>query len=313
MPDLPPSVDDRKFIRGKDGWLFLAGDVNDVLAQQGGKREFSAEQLEWMRLLLEERSAWLAERGAPYFYLVAPEAHSVYPEMLPDDFEVAKRRPVHQLIEHLEGHGAHRISYPLEELWEQRHRPIYSKTGTHWTQLGALVALEALAERMSGVMPVTRLTEEDVSLVEHMRAGDLGLKVDPPERSLDISLEIRNPRSALDYDNRIYNQGRRIEYEGSKGDRTCLVFGDSSAYALLHLLAEGFRRLVFGHIHTLDRSLVEEVKPDVVITVMTERFLVRPPDDSNAPMLSELEKEKLAAGALLPRSAVLREGAGGRG
>jgi hypothetical protein len=84
-----------------------------------------------MRLLLEERSACLAERGARYSYLVAPEAHSVYP---------------------------------------------------HWTQLGALIAVGVLA---------------------------------------------------------------------------------------------------------------------------TERFLVRPPDDSHAPMLLELEKGKLAAGALLPRGAVL--------
>jgi hypothetical protein len=32
MPELPPSADDSKFVRGKDGWLFLAADINDVLA-----------------------------------------------------------------------------------------------------------------------------------------------------------------------------------------------------------------------------------------------------------------------------------------
>jgi hypothetical protein len=62
---------------------------------------------------------------------------------------------------------------------------------------------------------------------------------------------------------------------------------------------------VFGHIHTLDRALVEGVKPDIVITVMTERFLIRPPDDSHAPSLLELEAEKRASGALLPPKSVV--------
>jgi len=45
--------------------------------------------------------------------------------------------------------------------------------------------------------------------------------------------------------------------------------------------------------------------PDVVITVMTERFLIRSRDDSHAPSLLELETEKRASGALLPPKSVV--------
>ena len=297
--DLPPSKDDRKLIRGKDGWLFLAGDTNDVLAQQSGERRFSPLQLERMRLLLEKRSDWLLRRGARYFYLVAPDAHSVYPEKLPDDFQVSATRPVHQLIDHLAAFSSVRIIYPLDELRQQRHRPVYTKSSTHWTQLGALIALCALTEAMSGVMPIKPLTEDDVTLLEEMRAGDLGNKVRPPEESLHVWAKPRAGRSRLVYDNRVQNHGRRIEYESIDGKGVCLVFGDSSAYELLPLLAEGFPRLVFAHIHTLDRSLVEELEPDVVVTVMAERFLIRPPDDSEAPSLLDLEAEKRASGSMM--------------
>jgi hypothetical protein len=298
--DLPPSKDDRKFIRGKDGWLFLAGDTNDVLGQHSGERRFSDFHLERMRLLLEERSEWLAGRGVPYFFLVGPDAHSVHPEKLPDDFQVAERRPIHQLIDHLAARSSFRIIYPLDELWEQKQRRVYTQTSTHWTQLGALVALGALTDAMSPVVPVKRLAEKDVVQIKEMRPGDLGEKVRPPEESLHVWTEPRDGRSGLAYDNRIPNHGRRIEFASIRGEGICLVFGDSFANSLLPLLAQSFRGLVFAHMPTLDRSLVEEVEPDVVVTVAAERFLIRPPDDGHAPSLLDLEREKRAAGSVMP-------------
>ena len=311
--DLPPSKDDRKFIRGKDGWLFLAGDTNDVLAQQSGERRFSTFQLERMRLLLEERSEWLAARGAPYFFLVAPDAHSVYPEKLPDDFPVSATRPVHQLIDHLAANSSVRIIYPLDELREQRHRPVYSKTSTHWTQLGALIALGVLTEAMSQVMPVQRLTEEDVTLQEDMRAGDLGNKLRPPEESLHVWAAVRRGRSRprLRQSRPQPGPANRVRERQGRGD--CLVFGDSFSYDLLPLFAQGFRGLVFAHMLTLDRSLVEELEPDVVVTVTAERFLIRPPDDSQAPSLLDLEREKRAAGSMMPTRTTPSPAGRGRG
>jgi hypothetical protein len=253
-----------------------------------------------MQLLLESRAGWLAARGIPYFFLVGPDAHAVYPEMLPDDFRIAETRPVHQLIDHLEAQSSFRIHYPLDELREQKPRQVYTQTSTHWTQLGALIALGVLGEAMSESVPVNRLTEEDVTLIEETRAGDLGKKVRPPQESLHVWTEPRDGRSGVAYDNRIPNLGRRIEFASITGEGICLVFGDSFANSLLPLLAQSFRGLVFAHIPTLDRSLVEEVKPDVVVTVTAERFLIRPPDDEAAPSLMDLERQKRAAGAVMP-------------
>src|SRR5207249_7057239 len=52
---------------------------------------------------------------------------------------------------------------------------------------------------------------------------------------------------------------------------TCLLFGDSYTYPLIKFVAESFGRLVFAHSANVDRHLVEEVAPDVVVTRSEER------------------------------------------
>ena len=66
-------------------------------------------------------------------------------------------------------------------------------------------------------------------------------------------------------------------------------------------LAESFGRLVFGHVPTLDYELVEEVEPDVVITILSERFLIEVPEDLDpeTPTLRELEASKRERGEIL--------------
>ena len=90
-----------KVVEGKDGWLFLVRDTNHVMDQHTGRLQFTPRQLEDWRYVLETRSAWLAGRQIPYFFIVPPNTHAVYPEYLPDDVVPVAERPVLQLMRHL--------------------------------------------------------------------------------------------------------------------------------------------------------------------------------------------------------------------
>ena len=116
---------------------------------------------------------------------------------------------------------------------------------------------------------------DDVDWVEEPLPGDLGNKVDPMEKSPFVFGDIRDQRAKLVLGQPGRANGRRVEFEGPPElERTCLVVADSYAVRVVPFLAESFRRLVFGHIPTLDYELVEEVQPDVVITIFSERFLI---------------------------------------
>ena len=292
---------DDKVVEGRDGRLFLANDANRVLAQHSGELLFNEDQLRRWRELLEARTQWLESRGALHYFLIAPNAHSVYPDMLPEGVVTARTRPVHQLLDHLREHrSSARVVYPLEALVSHREHA-YPKTGSHWTGFGAYVAAEALLDEIRRTLPLDPRAPDAFGFVEVPFIGDLGAKLTPPATSAYIRAEPLANRARLVSDNRVRNTGRRVVYEtDAEEGPECLVYGDSFAMRALQFLAESFRRLTFVHMVNLDRALVEELQPDVVVKIMNERFLIAVPVDEPAKSQAELEAERLAAGEVLP-------------
>ena len=302
LAQLPESRSDGKVVRGKDNWLFLDYDSNNIMMQQRGELLFTDEQLkEWARLL-EHRMSWLGDQEIAYRFLIPPNPQSVYPDMLPFELAPDTLRPVTQLLQFLNGSSpAECIIYPLEKMVANRSRPVYTQTNTHWTDLGAFVAYEALLDDVGDDIEARRISLVDLVFVEEVKAGDLGHKVDPIEASLHLWASPAKPAGRMVRDNRVYLNGHRIDYEcPSAGEARCLVLGDSFAHAMLPFLAESFGHLTFAHLSTLDRELVAEVAPQIVVSVMNERFMIRVPSDEGAKSVRELEAEKRARGAVYP-------------
>jgi hypothetical protein len=308
--DLPGSVRDGKVIEGRHGRLFLANDANRVLDQHSGDLRLAEDKLRQWRHLLETRTAWLERRGSRHYFLIAPDAHSVYPESLPAGLPVAAERPVHQLLAHLREHDSYaRVVYPLEAMLATGDEHLFAKTGSHWTSLGAFHAYRPLAEELRRDVAIEPVALDAYELVELDYAGDLGAKVDPVAWSKYIRLDPRAARARLVSDNRVRNTGRRIEYEGdAQAKLSCMVYGDSFAVRVIPFLAEGFRRLTFVHMSNLDFDLVRTLRPDVVVDVTCEHFLVAVPVDMPGKTQAEYEAERLAVGDLMPPRPRLRPG-----
>lgn len=283
-----------KVIRGRDGWLFLDSETLRTMDQMQGRLLLSSEQQREWQSLLETRTSLLAERGAHYLFLVAPSRHVVFPDKAPHadpDIE----RPIRQLLRHLESERSFAtVVYPLRQLMQCRNDRTYTATDNHWTDRGAFIAYRALIDEIVRLLEVRRLAESDIQWVEVLHAGDLGRKLHPRQRSLHVYAHLHDPQARLVHDNGVLNGGRLAEFEcDAAPEGTCLVLGTSSTYALVHLLAEGFRRLVFTHIRTLDHALVDDVSPDLVVTVYDEMII---PVEVPAVTQRQLEARKRAAG-----------------
>jgi alginate O-acetyltransferase complex protein AlgJ len=296
-----------KVLRGKNGRLFLDNDSNQIIKQYTGELLFSEDQLRDWRLVLENRIAWHERLGIPYHFLVPPNAHSVYPEDLPDTVRSAPVRPVQQLIQHLEEKQSFaRIIYPLEEL--EAAKPdleLYQKTDSHWTAWGAFVVYTRLAAEIGATVSVHAVSTDDLKVREKPRLGDLGAKLDPQEQSLQVWATVRTPASRLVSDNMIWGRGTVVVTECEEAAPTsCLVFGDSFGMGLHPFLTSSFRRLVFAFIPTVDHELVRRERPDVVVSVLTERFLMQVPYDVGAPTVDDLAREKQAQGRVRTKDVV---------
>jgi alginate O-acetyltransferase complex protein AlgJ len=302
MPILVRFIRDGKVVRGKGGWLFLANDSNDVMSQHAGTRALSPDEIERWRALLEERTARLAE-GVPYLFLVAPDPHGVYQEMLPDGFEPAPERPVHKLLAHLGQTGSPaRVIYPLDELVAAKpKRLVYSPFDTHWTEFGALVAYSRLMKDVGAVVPVRELDPAEIGFTTRMMPGELRYKLGF-EDAVDHLQAVFDVQARLVEDNEVEWTGAHLTLECAEAPpTTCVLFGDSYSLALLRFLAESFRRLVFAHSPWLDYELVEREQPDIVISMLAERFLIHVPDDSLGPTVDSLAAAKRAEGSIRPR------------
>ena len=288
-----------KVVEGKDGWLFLTRDTNNVMQQHTGRLRFTDRQLEDWRHVLETRLAWLARRNVPYLFLVPPNPHAVYPECLPDDVVTVAERPVLQLMRYLREQGSNaRLIYPLEELVAHKERDlVYIKTDSHWNELGAFVAYKRLMRAVADVVPVRDISWEQLFVSRSEMAGDLGGKLRPQRTSTQVFVDVRGWQAHYGKDNRVMVTGRRIDYRCRLApDVTCLLHGDSFAEKLLHILAESFGRTVFCQMPSLDFQVVQQIRPDVVIGLQNERFLMEVPYDSTAPTQAELAASKIEAG-----------------
>ncbi len=296
--EFPASRLDNKVMRGRNGRLFLDNDTNLVIAQHRGQLRFSDAQLRQWRFVLETRVAWLKNRGADHYFLVAPNAHSVYPEDLPPEHEMSEDRPIIQLMEYLEARKSYAtLTYPLDELVAERQQCMFGKTETHWSEFGAFVAYERLAKEIAERHAIHLVTREDLRVIEKDFVGDLGIKVEPAQSAPLVFVDVQPSQAELVADNRVMNQGRRIEYRSTAAPECrCLVYGDSFAHRIVPFIAESFSHTVSAHISTLDYELVERERPDLVIGVMNERFLISVPDDLTAQSLDDLAAEKQAAG-----------------
>ncbi len=300
----PPTLDG-KVIEGKDGWLFVAYDGLDVIGQHTGTVRLSERELRDWRLVLEGREAWLEKVGIHYFFMLSINPHTLYPELMPDEYVMAEERTVEQLISYLEESGSYaRVIYPLPEiLAAKEQRPVACKTSSHWNAVGAYAAYRKLIAEIGEVAPVYVVPEERVEYFDAPRFADLGIKVEPPRKSVITFANVIGQRARLMTDNRVLRRGRIAELECPEApDTSCMLIGDSFNYQMMPFMAESFRKLYFVHLHSLDQDLVEECRPDVVVNVMNERGLSTVMYDLPARTTRDFAAEKIERGEVDPGS-----------
>jgi alginate O-acetyltransferase complex protein AlgJ len=270
---------------GRDGWLFLRRDTNDVIGQHLGRVVFSRQDRDRLERLLVRRLELVERAKTTWLLAVVPDKEAVYADALPAAITPSQRRPVHDLLE-IADQVAAPVVYLLEDLLSARKQgEVYARVDTHWNYRGAYVGYRAVCEnlRRRGV-DVDILEEGAVRWFDETIEGDLGSKLGlTPATSPFMRVEVHPLRGWPSYDNQIRNRGRvKIFEQASPDGPTCVVFGESFAESMLIFLCESFTRLVFVHSSMLIPEIVEIERPDVVLNLPTERFLIQVPTDDDA-------------------------------
>ena len=278
-------IEDRgNAVRGMDGWLFGAED--GALSMHRGLDPFtSGEAKAWIRAVSElQRRA--EARGARFVVLIAPNKHTVYPELLSNH---PRRLGGLSRLETLEtlaaANGIRLVSPRRRLLQEKQRRQMYYRTDTHWTSGGAFVAYRQLMEGLQAAgMQLKVVSEDRLESTEVQHTGDLYglLGVENGEPETVERRSVREPRAvaevtdlhALDWED---FPAKSWRMEGP-AKPSLLVIGDSYFYVMAPFLRESFGTVTFVH-HRLGHPPLEALRTgdyDVVLLMMVERFLTYP-------------------------------------
>jgi acetyltransferase AlgX (SGNH hydrolase-like protein) len=278
----PPGL--ARVLVGRDGWLFLRGDSNDSEGQHAGRVTFDDQSRAGLERLMCRRAAAARDAGAIWLTAVVPDKEILYREQLPVDSLPIARRPVHEFLEIAAGAEAPAI-YLLDDLEEAKSAgDLYMRIDTHWNHLGAYFASLAICRELDRLgLAVAPVEKEWIEWLAIPFEGDLGGKLPRAQPGVNLQARLARSWSRRVYDNEVRNHGRVMVHEQDRQQRpSCLVFGESFAETLLYFLKESFGRVVFAHTSMFIEELVELERPDVVLSLPIERFLIRVPSDEDA-------------------------------
>ena len=291
-----------RVVEGAGGWLFLDRDRNRVIAQHSGELLLTSSELDEWAKLLRARTKQLERQEARYVHLVPPDPHAVWAERLPPSVPRGRQRPILQLLERLADEPVDFV-YPLEQMRAAREENTpYSATDTHWTAYGAWVGYKALLDALGDRPAARRLTADDVVFTSPRRPSAISATAST-RRAPRPGPRARRPRAVFLDDNRVRNNGRIIRFACEAApDASVLVLGDSFTYAMLRFLSESWRRVTFVHLYTLDPELLDQLRPDLVVTVLNERFHIKPPVDTRAMSAKDWYERKADNGGVMTPS-----------
>jgi hypothetical protein len=267
-----------KIARGRSGRLFYESyaDENTDIANAAKDPLFPVPVAIRWKKLLETRGRLLKLRGLRLHILIAPDAHFIYRDEVPEHIELPTRSPARQFTELFSGIDNVTILNPEDALIRARGGlDVYKANDTHWSAYGAYVAYRRLADGvLSGAPGHRTVPAADVSYRLVPSFGDLGALVEPEVR-IDIPVAlVRGATSRLVQDHAGEGRNAWKRFESSRGHGHAFVPRDSFATELGIFLNETFARVDWiGGTSRLHLEAIDEEQPDFVLWQVAERRL----------------------------------------
>jgi len=273
-------------IVGSDGWFFYAGENNLEFAPV--PRPLAQGELERIKQVQEAIQASMQKRGIKYVLVFIPSKESVYPEYMGGGFSV-RDTTVDIVADYLQKNTTIPVINLKPDLLEaKKSEQVYYKNDTHWNGLGSYTGYSVIIHGLND-LGFIHSAPEAVTTSPSTHVGDLAVMMggedfllpeayDVIKKSPDHTVEIT---SGGDYDRlKALMDPEQVshfsEYQNTSAEKVkLLIIGDSffDGLRLPWLLAENFSQVDFVWTRFLKNEYVEQLKPDVVMVEMTERYI----------------------------------------
>lgn len=287
-------------IIGHDGWLFIKHGSNDVCDYYMEENKFGSELVDSWHKLLTKRHETLTELGIQYIHVFVPNKMTIYNEYTGMVFANFNGHPIRTFLSGISKKDDVVYNKSIVDLIPffnkiKNEVQLFWKTDTHWSFWGCFAAYQLICSRL-GVQPLNELIRR--SCTEGTIAMDLGSSFEPPikekvkfynviensERIYANDLVIYKEENGLDNEPGLH-VGSNVIFKNNKApyNKKLVIFGDSFSeyrpHLLTALLAETFSEVHFVWSTSIDYNYVKNVRPDILITEIVERFMPKVPHD----------------------------------
>ncbi len=252
-------------IIGRDQWLFYSKTVSDYL----GTEPLTARERFAIGRTLSLMQETVQANGAKFLFVCAPNKNSIYGDKMPAYYLAADPALANSNILLSELARCHVETVDLWTLFTASDQQLYHKRDSHWNNLGAVMAYNAMLDRLG----VTHRTYADAVIsAQNTWVGDLDTMLFPGREMLDVQYEYEVEFS--------FRWGRRFKSvedmtvtATGEGTERLLMFRDSFGNAILPFLADAFSTSYFSRGIPYDLRHMETENATVVIVEIVERNL----------------------------------------
>jgi hypothetical protein len=176
------------------------------------------------------------------------------------------------------------VLFPAYNLKATKEKNCYQKLDTHLSDYGSLIVLKNILKKIDE--PANDALEELETLIVHPKVshGDLGGKLTP--KAVQESIHLKTNWNYRHFSsNGSFNNGQIDIYFSPDAPikKKLLIFGDSFYRLMLVHFSRVFSEIVFLRTPYLHAEMVQLIKPDIILTGNSERYLADVSPDSNAP------------------------------
>lgn len=291
------------YVRGRGPWMFLGDRYHDNFSQALGRKSLSAKQRQAWASWLSGIQRVVEQAGGHYFVVVAPAKWDVYSHQLPrwarrlrGTTSLQALMSEHPELPWIDTRAALRRAARRHDTYEPRN--------SHWTPYGGYVAWRAIARCLRvtapefGAVDVPPITGVGVGAGSN-EFGVYGVPDGPPRCTSPVYAQ-PHPDTTMTHlpdgtpmasppdhvTDVLWTPLRTETPEAQAPDLTLLTLRDSMGSALSPLWSTSFGT-TFQHAHGINQmgfsppdvpALVSSYQPDLVLLVLTERWLRgRPP------------------------------------
>jgi hypothetical protein len=263
-----------RVLMGRDGQLFLR---DDNMVEQSTGRLRRADEIAATADLLAALDGRLRAKNIPFLVAPAPNAATIYPELLPR-WAAPLPEPTEAtlLLAELVARGVRTLDLRPLLMADKARGRIFRRLDSHWTNFAALLAFNHVTQAMGmaewSLSPVSSLGAE-VVLHDGDLARLLGLEALLSERMRSFALSVA-PNFAFRW---IATSPLAYEIDMRRSGPTILVIGDSftGEYFRLLLMQRAGRIVWMENQHCrFDQQLLLRSRPDQVWYMPTERLIL---------------------------------------